>query len=356
MPNLRLLAEQLGISVSTASRALNGYDDVSAQTRARVMAAAQATGYRPHPLARRLATGRTGAVAMVSTMRSGHYLDPTFVSLLSGIDDVLAAQGLYTLASAIPADESREIAALERLIDGRLVDAVILVRTRSDDTRVATLLERGVPFVTYGRNARCAEHAWLDTDNEQAMRLVVERLALLGHRRVDFINGPEAFAFAKLRELGWRQGLEAHGLHGRVRHSALTSRGGDDAARELLHEGRRGSANDTTTNTNTTTAIACATDTIAIGAMAACRRAGRPVGAPDGVAITGYGNTEAGLYADPPLTTVDYGIEDNGRHLAQLLLQLLDGARPADLNRIEPVHLIARESDLDKPAPGDRRP
>ena len=161
MPNLRLLAEQLGISVSTASRALNGYDDVSAQTRARVMAAAQATGYRPHPLARRLATGRTGAVAMVSTMRSGHYLDPTFVSLLSGIDDVLAAQGLYTLASAIPADESREIAALERLIDGRLVDAVILVRTRSDDTRVATLLERGVPFVTYGRNARCAEHAWL---------------------------------------------------------------------------------------------------------------------------------------------------------------------------------------------------
>jgi LacI family transcriptional regulator len=344
MSALRVLADQLGISISTASRALNGYDDVSAKTRERVLAAAEASGYQPHPLARRLATGRTGAVAMVSSMRSGHYLDPTFVSLLSGIDDVLAARGLYTLASAIPADESREVAALERLLDGRLVDAVILVRTRGDDARVDKLIERGIPFITYGRTARCHEHAWLDTDNEEAMRLLVERLASLGHERIDFIDGPAAFAFARLREHGWRRGLKAFGLQGRLRHGALTSAAGEEAAAALLAE--RADA----------TALMCATDTIAIGAMAACRRVGRRVGAPGGVAVTGYGSTEVGRYTDPPLTTIDYGIEDNGRHLAQMLLELLDGAQATALTRIEPVRLVARQSDIHCHPQGDKTP
>jgi len=332
MAALRTLANQLGISISTASRALNGYSDVSATTRKRVQDAASALGYRPHPVAHRLATGRTGAVALVSSMRAGHFLDATFAALLSGIDEALSAHGLYTLATAIPSDPVREMPAFERLLDGHLVDAVILSRTRMDDPRVARLQSRGVLFITYGRTARSDEHAWVDTDNEEAFRLATERLATRGHRRIHFINGPAPYAFAQLRERGWRRGLEAAGLSGRMVHSELTSAGGEAAARALLKD-------------KAITALLCANDTLALGAMAACRHAGRAVGQPGGVAVIGYGNTEAGRYVDPPLTTIDYSIEDNGRHLGQMLLQLLGGTPPRTLQRLEGVRLLARQSD-----------
>jgi LacI family transcriptional regulator len=334
MSALRVLADQLGISISTASRALNGYQDVSPSTRARVLAAADALGYRPHPVAHRLATGRTGAIALVASMRAGHFLDATFAALLSGLDEVLSAKGFYTLATAIPSDEAREMAAFDRLLDGRLVDAVILSRTRMQDPRVDRLVERGVPFITYGRTARSDEHAWVDTDNEAAFRLAVDRLAALGHRRVEFINGPAPYTFAQLRERGWRRGLEAHALQGRMVHAELNSAAGDAAASALLAE------------RDDTTAILCANDTLALGVLAACKRAGRPPGQRGGVAVIGYGNTEPGRYADPPLTTIDYSIEDNGRHLAQMLLELLGGAAPQTLQRLEPVRLIARSSDI----------
>jgi len=333
MTALRSLADHLGVSVSTASRALNGYADVSPATRARVIAAAQALGYRPHPAAHRLATGRTGAIALVSSMRAGHFLDATFAALLTGIDEVLSAAGLYTLATAIPADPAREMPALERLLDGELVDAVILSRTRMDDPRVTLLKKRGLPFVTYGRTARDRDHAWVDVDNEGAFRLATDRLVSLGHRRIHFINGPAPYAFAQLREKGWRSGLRAARARGRMIHCELSSAAGDDAGALLL--GRHAD----------TTALLCANDTLALGALAAIKRGGRRVGAPGGVSVIGYGNTEAGRYADPPLTTIDYSIEDNGRHLARAVLRLLGGTPARQLQHLEPVRLVPRASD-----------
>ena len=96
-------------------------------------------------------------------------------------------------------------------------------------------------------------------------------------------------------------------------------------------------------NTGQITAILCATDAIALGAMAAIRRAGLTVGRD--VSVIGYGNTEAGLYAEPPLTTIDHAIVDNGRHLADLLMREINGEPIQGLTRLEPVHLIARQSD-----------
>lgn len=328
------LADSLGISTSTVSRALNGYADVSAKTRARVQEAAKAMGYQPHPVAHRLATGRTGAVALVSSARAGNYLDATFSALLSGAADGLRAHGYFALSVVLPVGEN-ELTELARLLDGRLVDGILLARTRANDPRVSLLQQRGIPFVTHGRTQFNKPHAWVDADNELAFFQAAQRLVSLGHRRIGFINGQTNLTFAVLREQGFRRAVDQHGLVAQdcpVRHGEVTAASGDQLATELL-----------SVPTRPITALLCATDAIALGAMAAIRRLGLRVGRD--VSVIGYGNSDAGQYADPPLSTIDHAIVDNGRHLADLLLRRMAGENDADLTRLEPVHLVPRLSD-----------
>jgi LacI family transcriptional regulator len=211
---------------------------------------------------------------------------------------------------------------------------------------VALLQQRKVPFVTHGRTQFNAPHAWVDTDNEQAFFLAAERLIGLGHHRIGLINGHPNMTFAALRETGFRRALEAHGLDATlcpVRHGEVSAASGEQIATELIAN----YAMDTRANRQIT-AMICATDAIALGAMASIRQAGLAVGRD--ISVIGYGNTEAGLYADPPLTTIDHAIVDNGRHLAELLMRRINDEPVQGLTRLEPVHLISRLSDGPAPA------
>ena len=330
--SIQSLAHSLGLSTSTVSRALNGYADVSAKTRSRIEQAAKAMNYRPHPVAHRLATGRIGAIALLSSVRAGNYLDATFAALLSGAAEVMRGQGFFALSVGLPTGND-EIPELERFLAGHLVDGVILARTRTDDPRVRLLQARGLPFVTHGRTEANAAHAWVDTDNEQALYLATQRLLALGHRRLALINGLPHMTYAVLRERGFRRALAQAGVaegSAPVRYAEVTAAEGEQAARELL------------ALPEPPTSIVCATDAQALGAMAACRARGLRVGVD--VSVSGYGNTEAAAYADPPLATIDHAIVSNGAHLADLLMRRMAGEPPEALTRLEPVHLVERGS------------
>lgn len=342
--SIATLARSLGLSTSTVSRALNGYSDVNAQTRARVEAAAKAMGYQPHPVAHRLATGRTGAVALLTSVRSGNHLDASFDALLSGAAEALRPQGYFAMSVVLPAGE-QEMPELAHFLAGRLVDGVILARTRTDDPRVDLMQRHGIAFVTHGRTQHNAPHAWVDTDNEEAFLLATRRLITLGHRRIAFVNGQAGMTFAALREQGFRRAIAEAGLDPAlcpVCHGEVDARSGEQAAAALLAQPADPVA-------GPVTAILCATDLIALGAMRAVRALGKVVGRD--VSVIGYGNTEAGQYAEPALTTIDHAIVDNGKHLADLLLRRIRGEAPEALTRLEPVHLIVRGSDGPPPAP-----
>ena len=342
--SIQTLADSLGLSISTVSRALNGYTDVSAKTRARVESAAKAMGYQPHPVAHRLATGRTGVIALVSSVRSGNYLDATFSALLSGAADGLREHGYFAVSVVLPVGED-ELTELSRFLNGRLVDGVLLARTRTQDPRVTLLQQRGIPFVTHGRTVGNDPHAWVDADNEQAFFMATQRLIGLGHRRIGLINGQPNLTFATLREQGFRRACQQADLDPAqcpVRHGEVTAVSGEQIATELIASSA-GSTRATGQFGNQLTALLCATDAVALGAMRAVRTAGLMVGRD--ISVIGYGNTEAGLYTEPPLTTLDYATVDNGRHLADLLMRQLAGEPASGLTRLEPVHLIARQSD-----------
>lgn len=330
--SIQALADSLGISISTVSRALNGYTDVSAATRQRVFDAAKAMNYSPHPVAHRLATGKTGAVAIINSARAGNAADGSSAALHTGVAQVLREHNYFALSLTLPTGDE-EMPELERLLAARLVDGVVLTRTRTHDSRVALLQERKIPFVTHGRTLDNLAHAWVDTDNEGAFEMATQALVAQGHRRIALINAMAHMTFASLRELGFRKALQQAGIAADmcpVHYTELTSAAGQHVAAQLLASERR------------PTAFLCATDAIALGVMCAAREAGLRVG--HDVSVMGYGNSEAGQFTQPPLSTIDHAIVDNGRHVAQLLLRAMAGETASELHVLETPNLILRAS------------
>ena len=203
MSNLKLLAQSLGLSITTVSRALDGYSDVAPATRERVQAAAQAMNYRPNPAARSLRRRKAEAVAVTLPTEPGKFGPPIFLNMLAACGQRLAEEGL-DLMLLPTAGRAGEMDTYRRLLDGRRADAVIVVRTRLEDERVAFLKERGIPFVTHGRTAR-PERACLHRRRRRG-RLPGRRprsSRALGHRRIAHIAAPQDLTFAHLRRKGW---------------------------------------------------------------------------------------------------------------------------------------------------------
>jgi LacI family transcriptional regulator len=329
--SIQALADSLSISISTVSRALNGYTDVSAATRQRVMDAAKAMNYSPHPAAHRLATGKTGAVAIINSARSPDAIDGSGAMLHTGLANALRPQGYFVVSMVLPGDAS-ELPELERLLGARMFDGVVLTRTRTRDERVDLLQERQIPFLTYGRTLNIVEHAWVDADHEGVMEQAVQALALRGHQSIALLHGAPGVAWTHFLCLGFTRALEACRLQAPAcpKHElALTGPAAYEQTRLLLK------------SKDAPSAIICESDVMALGAMAAIREAGLTVGRD--VSVIGYGNTQAGQYAAPTLSTVARSIYDSGAAVAQTMLALLS-KQPSKASPLETSRLILRDS------------
>ena len=233
--DLKQLSARLGLSATTVSRALNGYDDVSAKTRERVEQMARELGYQPNRTARRLARGRADAVGLVYPLDAGDLGDPRFLEVIEGLSDRLEADDMDLLLAS--AREGTELRTYQRLISGGRVDGVIVARTRVQDERIDYLLRVGVPMVAYGRTAQPDGFPWFDFDNEAGLVLAVQQLAGLGHRRIAYLHAPLGLCFAAQRQAGFQRAMQAAGLPidpALVIEGGLSHRTGHAAAQRLL--------------------------------------------------------------------------------------------------------------------------
>src|SRR5690606_6241171 len=142
------LAAELGVSITTVSRALNGYPDVGADTRERVSAAAQRLGYRPNRNAQRLATQRTHNIGWVQPDNERKFLDPHFVEVMAGV--LRGARAAHYDIVVTSATTSRELATYDRYVKDQSVDGFIVDLPRDDDPRISYLMQTGRPFVVHG--------------------------------------------------------------------------------------------------------------------------------------------------------------------------------------------------------------
>jgi LacI family transcriptional regulator len=330
---LKDLAVHLGLSVPTVSRALGGHGDISAQTRARVKAAAEKFGYVPATSALQLRTGRANAFGIVLPSGPNPLGDPFYTELVSGMAERAAAENFDVVLTVPPAGHD-ELDAYKRLVKSRRVDGVVIARTLVDDGRVDYLLEADFPFVTHGRTMHPKAHPWLDIDGHYGMLIAVRRLVRLGHHEIAYIGAPTNYMYAGHRLAGYREGLVEAGIASKRTWelvSDLTAEGTGPLVARLLAARARPSA------------ILCATDAMAIGALKAIRASGLIPGRD--VAVIGYGDLPFAEHADPPLTTVSRPIRDCGRRVIELIMEKLGGAPASKLHELWKPALVIRQSD-----------
>lgn len=330
------LADALGLTKSTVSRALNNYSDIAPETRRRVAEMAAKMGYAPMPYAQAVRTGRVRALGLVLEIDAPDRYGPFLAEFLGGITQEASLEG-WTLTVASSSSREEMEATVTRLLQEHKVDGFILPRTRVADHRVDFLRAKHVPFVLYGRTGYGGpEHglSWFDVDGGQAMRAAVLRLAGLGHRRIGFVGYAEEYNFALLRRDGYREGLAEAGLPldpSLERLGVINRADGMRATEELLDL------------PDPPTAIVFSTDMTALGAYDAARARGITIGRD--LSVIGYDGIPDGRMIDPPLTSFAVDSRQAGERLAALLIAQLRGAPAENLRELVEARLQPGGSD-----------
>ncbi|HPH96079.1 MAG TPA: LacI family DNA-binding transcriptional regulator [Anaerolineaceae bacterium] len=311
---IRDLAKKLNLSITTVSRALDGYKDVSESTRQRVVNAAYEMGYQPSYAARQLRRKRADAIGYILPTSSPRFSDPLFSSFVSGLCDEASDHQIDLVVSSCPPETQDEQAMYHRWLDSRRVDGMVLNRTRVYDWRVEFLTRNKIPFTLLGKPDMIYDAPGIVVNERGGFESLVRHLAAQGHRRIAYIGASPYLTIQLERYAGYRQGLEAAGLPfipELVVVGDLTEEGGRQAGLKLLEM------------ENGPTAVLGINDVTALGVCRAVQDAGRMVGRD--VAVAGYDGIKESEFANPPLTTLFQPTYEIARRLTAMLLGVING-------------------------------
>jgi LacI family transcriptional regulator len=340
--NLRELSSVLGLSQTTVSRALNGFPEVSEETRARVRAAADLYGYRPSAAAQRLATGQSGTLGLVFPRERNLLGDLLFTEFLGGCIESAAELG-YDVTLAKATGTLDEEAIYRRAVRSARVDAMILSSPSVDDERLDLLRSLGMPFLLHGRTRSAKPYPFLDIDNEGAFHHATKLLLELGHRRIALINCFPSFNFARDRETGYCKALEQHGVApdtGLIFGGLMIEAHGYEHASKLLAAPRG----------MRPTAFLCSSIAQATGVQKAAAKHGLQIGTD--ISLIAHDDRLHDIRAenfDPPLTATQSSIGAAGRRVVELLVGQLRNPDAPLANQVWPVDLVVRASTAAAP-------
>ncbi len=325
--NLKSLAIALGMSKTTVSRALNGYPEVNSRTREIVLAAAKKVGYRPNPLARSLAVGRSNVLGMIFPLPSNELGDSVFLSLINGMSDAVEASKMSLILS--PVSPQNELPSYDTMMRSHQVDGLVIGRTKVKDERIACLMRAGFPFVAHGRTCIDAPYAYVDCDHDTGIDLAVSFLLAHGHQRIALLSAPLDLHFASERKQRFLRCMAQAGLQADPRHlldQALDRRSGYQAMQQLLACSPRPSA------------VIVDNHLSGVGVVRALMDAGIAIGKQMSVIV--WGSVEDSLIGIDVSTIAQPDVRRAGARMVEMLQALLAGTPPEQLQEIwQPVLL-----------------
>ncbi|NUR27435.1 MAG: LacI family DNA-binding transcriptional regulator [Catenulispora sp.] len=320
------IADEVGVSVATVSKVLNGRADVAPQTRARVEESLERHRYR-----RRTKKKPTGAGQIDLVF---HEFDSAWaMEIIRGVEAVTAPAGVDVILSQLDGTHHPPQHWLDAVLARRPL-GVLFVLCSPTPGQQAQLRRQAIPFVVVDTDsATTASVPTVGSNNWNGGLLATRHLLELGHRRIAIISGPEDVLCSRARLAGFRAAHEEAGIPvdpDLVRYGNFYIDGGYAHGMALLDRADR------------PTAVFAGSDMQALGVLRAARQLGIDV--PRGLSVIGYDNLEVAAWTDPALTTIDQPLRDMAGTATHMVLDLAKGERPRT-TRIDLVtELVVRES------------
>ncbi len=310
--NIKQFAKRLNLSITTVSRALGGYQDVSEKTRERVKKFAIKYQYKPNPYASVLASGKTNTVGYVlpiygtntSTLNQGNFFE-----FISGMSDELLSESIQ-LQILFAKSEAEEIEAYKKLIFEQRIENIVLQNIKTKDQRIDLLKKYKINYVAWGKTKSSKNFSWVDLDNSGAIENIMNYLIKKKHKEIAYINISEKYNFANERKLSFLRSLKQNNIKFNKNYYATVKLEEPEKSFEIIKK--------MLSINKKITAIICSTEFSALSAIKACNNLDLKIG--KDISIITFDGSLVRDLSTPPITAASFPVKELGRKAINILL------------------------------------
>jgi DNA-binding LacI/PurR family transcriptional regulator len=326
------IAKRAGVSITTVSRALNNYSDISPATKQMILDLCEELDYHPNPAAKSLASKKSNVIALIlSDIKETDSNGNIIYRLLLGAQATCAEQG-YELIIIFSNAQKQQKKSLKILSKERNVCGFIIYGLKMTDPYYDEIAISNIPCVTIDVDTSGGRHAVVCTNNVEAVEQVVDFLYKKGHRHIAMMNGSKEAFISHIREKGFRNAMRRYNLeimNGTICYADYFEAKAYQMAKVLLKEH------------NEITAVFAGSDIMAMGVLRAVHELGKKT--PRDIAVVGFDGIQVGEYTQPPLTTVCQNFKLMGSSAADKVINMIEG-KPYNHVDFVPHELIIRHS------------
>ncbi|QFG00482.1 LacI family transcriptional regulator [Psychrobacillus glaciei] len=332
MTTIKDIARAAGVSITTVSRGLNGYSDVSEKTREKIVRIAKELNYSPNTLARSLVMNKSKTFGLlVSGLNQSSAKDNITFDMLAGINKFVGECGYDIILLSTDSTKQRE-KTYTQLCRERRVDGVIIQGIRTDDPYLREVVESDIPCVLIDIPLTSPTVGYVTTDNIFGAKKAVKHLIQMGHKKIGFINGHD-FAFVSQQRLtGYEEALKEANIAIKtewIGNGEFSEEVAEKVALKLLEAHQE------------ITAIFCASDLMALGVIQAARKLGIDV--PNELSIIGFDDIMLASYVTPSLSSIAQNTFQMGYEAGRLLLSIFENEAESHVVSLG-TELMIRES------------